>query len=222
MLRFRYKALRAATALVLGIGLTTPIAAPAANAAAGQPGPIQLQNALLTAADLPKGYLPHASSSTRLVSNVASDTNICDHKIPQSHVNLATTSFIRVPGPMMFETLSETGPSAARAIVAAIATAPRLCRNVHNVRGSAIAGNLHLSANLHLTALRVPRLGDASAALAFTVRPAGLNTTVQGKLISVARGSVTVTILLLNTPRNDQRELNLIATTAVRKLDRVL
>jgi len=70
--------------------------------------------------------------------------------------------------------------------------------------------------------LRVPRLGDASAGLAFTVRPAIAGLTIQGKLISVARRGITVTILLVDSPRDDRSELNVIAAGAIRKLDRTL
>jgi hypothetical protein len=198
-----------------GLALVAPVSPPAANAAvARRPAPIHLQNALLTTADLPRGYAAGASGSTTLVSNLSVDTNICDHHISHNSLNSAQATFIRgVPGPMLFETLSVTGPRAARAIVAAVAAAPRLCRH------SSAPG---VAAGMRFAPLRVPRLGDASAGLAFTVRPLPLKMTVQGKLISVARGGVAVTILLVNSPRNDQRELNLIAAGAIRKLDRVL
>jgi len=152
-----------------------------------------------------------------IVSDLSTDTNICDHRISHGHTNTAQATFIRgIPGPMLFETLSATGPRTARAIVAGIAAAPRLCRNLHDASAAGMA------ATLRLYPMRVPRLGDASAGLAFTMRPAAVNMTIQGKLISVARRGVTVTVLLVNSPRNDQRELNLIAAEAIRKLDRVL
>jgi hypothetical protein len=212
MLNFRYKVLGA---LAAGLALAAPIAAPAANAAL--PRPVHLRNALLTAADLPRGYSPGASGSMALVSDLSTDTNICDHRVSHGQVNTAQATFIRgIPGPMLFETLSATGPRTARAIVAGIAAAPRLCRNLDDANGSGMAASLRLSP------MRVPRLGDASAGLTFTVRPAAVDLTIQGKLISVARRGITVTILLVNSPRNDQRELNLIAAGAIRKLDRVL
>lgn len=213
MLKFRYKA----AVLAAGLALTAPIAVPAAHAAADvrRPGPVHLQNALLTTADLPRGYAPNAGGSMAIVSDLSTDTNICDHQVSHGQVNTAQATFIRgIPGPMLFETLSATGPRTARAIVAGIATAPRRCKSFNDASGSGMA------AGLRLYPMRVPHLGDASAGLAFTVRPAAVNLTIQGKLISVARRGITVTILLVNSPRNDQRELNLIAANAIRKLDR--
>jgi len=228
MLKFRYKSLRIASALMAGLALSAPVVAPvaalAANAArpAGpaavvHPAPVHLQDALLTAADLPRGYSPSAGGSMAIVSDLSTDTNICDHRVSHGHVNTAQATFIRgIPGPMLFETLSATGPRTARAIVAGIAAAPRLCKSFNDASGSGMASSLGLYP------MRVPRLGDASAGLTFTVRPAAVNMTIQGKLISVARRGITVTILLVNSPRNDQRELNLIAANAIRKLDRAL
>ena len=220
MPKFPYKALVIGASLV-GLALI-PAPADAATvplrpAAVVHPAPVHLQNALLTAADLPPGYSPNSGGSMAIVSDLSTDTNICDHRVSHGHVNTAQAAFIRgIPGPMLFETLSATGPRTARAIVAGIAAAPRLCRNFNDASGSG------MEANLRLYPMRVPRLGDASAGLVFTVRPAAVDMTIQGKLISVARRGITVTILLVNSPRNDQRELNLIAADAIRKLDRVL
>jgi hypothetical protein len=224
MLKFRYKSVRIAPALMAGIALSAMVAGPAANAApldrsaaAVHPGPVHLQDALLTAADLPSGYAPNAGGSMAVVSDLSTDTNICDHRVSQGHTNTAQAAFIRgIPGPMLFETLSATGPRRARAIVAGIAAAPRRCKSFNDASGSGMA------AGLRLYPMRVPRLGDASAGLAFAVRPAAVTMTIQGKLISVARRGVTMTILLVNSPRNDQRELTVIAADAIRKLDRTL
>jgi hypothetical protein len=206
MLKFRYKVLGG---LMAGLLLAAaPLAADAAL-----PRPVPLRNALLTAADLPGGYSSDASGSMAFVSDLATDTNICDRQVSHGSVNTAQATFIRgIPGPMLFETLSATGPRMARAIVAGIAAAPHRCRNLNDAGGAAV---------LRLSPMRVPRLGDAAAGLAFTVRPAAVNMTIQGRLISVARRGVTVTILLVNAPGKDQRSLNLIAATAIRKLDRV-
>ena len=77
--------------------------------------------------------------------------------------------------------------------------------------------------DLRVYPLRAPRLGDASAGIRFVVRPPGTGMTIEGSLISVARRGVAATILLINYPRGgNPRELNRIATTAIRKLDRVL
>lgn len=226
MLKFRYKAVKVASALMAGLALSAPMtlsAAPAASAAPApstlQPGPVRLQDALLTSADLPAGYSPSAGGSMAVVSDLGTDTNICDHRVSShGHVSTAQATFIRgIPGPMLFETLAATGPRTARAIVAGIAAAPRLCKSFND--GGPHSG---MQARLTLHPLRVPRLGDASSGVTFTVRPAGVDMTIQGKLISVARRGVIVTILQLNAPRRDQRELNMIAATAIRKLDRVL
>jgi hypothetical protein len=234
MLKFRYKSLRIAAALMAGLAVPAAVAAPAMAgvavpaaaaapaataalpepAAVVHPAPAHLQNALLTAADLPPGYSPNAGGSTALVAGLSTDTNICDHQVSHGQVRTAQAAFVRgIPGPMLFETLSATGPRTARAIVAGIAAAPRLCRNFNDAGGAAI---------LRLYPMRAPRLGDASAGLAFTVRPAAVTMTIHGRLVAVARRGVTVTIVLVNSPRNDQRELNLIAAGAIRKLDRVL
>jgi len=215
MLKFRYKSLGIVAALA-GFAIYAP-AAGAASPTALRPGPVHLQDALLTAADLPSGYAPNAGGSMAIVSDLSTDTNICDHRVSHGQVNTAQAAFIRgIPGPMLFETLSATGPRTARAIVAGIATAPRRCKSFTDAGGSGMA------AALRLYPMRVPRLGDASAGLAFSVRPAAVNMTIQGKLISVARRGITVTILLVNSARNDQRELYLIAAEAIRKLDRSL
>src|SRR4051794_24483137 len=137
MLKFRYKSLRMVSVLIAGLTLAAPVAAPAANAALPDRPPtvvhlvpVHLRNALLTAADLPRGYAPNASGSMALVSDLSTDTNICDHRVSHGHASTAQATFIRgIPGPMLFETLSATGPRTARAIVAGIAAAPRLCRN---------------------------------------------------------------------------------------------
>ena len=211
MLKFRYKSLWMVSALMAGIAILPPAAA------AGLPGPVHLQDALLTAADLPSGYAPNAGGSMAIVSDLSTDTNICDHRVSHGHANTAQAAFLGgIPGPMLFETLSATGPRTARAIVAGIASAPRRCRNFNDAGGTGMASALRLSP------LRVPHLGDASAGLAFTVRPAAVTMTIQGKLISVARRGITVTILLVDSPRDDRSELNVIAAGAIRKLDRTL
>ncbi|MFF5288419.1 hypothetical protein [Paractinoplanes globisporus] len=213
-----------------GLALAVPTtfsAAPAASAAVSdaaateagglRPGPIRLQDGLLSASDLPRGYSPAIGGTMAAVSDLGADSNICDHQVSShGHVATAQATFIHgIPGPMLFETLSATGPRTARAIVAGIAAAPRLCKSFNDgVPGSA------MRARLTISPLRVPRLGDASAGLSFMVRPAGVNMTIQGRLISVARRGVAVTILLVNSPQGNQRELNLIAATAIRKLDR--
>jgi len=207
MLKFRYKSLWMVSALMAGIAILPPAAA------AGLPGPVHLQDALLTAADLPSGYAPNAGGSMAIVSDLSTDTNICDHRVSHGHANTAQAAFLGgIPGPMLFETLSVTGPRTARAIVAGIASAPRRCKSL----------NSGTAAGLRLYPMRVPRLGDASAGLAFTVRPAAVTMTIQGKLISVARRGITVTILLVDSPRDDRSELNVIAAGAIRKLDRTL
>ena len=219
MLKFRYKSLGMVAAVMAGLAIFVPAAdaAPPGRPVALHSGPVHLQDALLTAADLPSGYAPNAGGSMAIVSDLSTDTNICDHRVSHGHTNTAQAAFIRgIPGPMLFETLSVTGPRTARAIVAGIATAPRRCKSFNDASGSGMA------AALRLYPMRVPRLGDASAGLAFTVRPGAVNMTIQGKLISVARRGITVTILLVNSPRNDQRELNLIAAGAIRKLDRIV
>jgi hypothetical protein len=216
MLKFRYNSLGIVAAVVAGLAIFVP-AADASPPAALRPGPVHLQDALLTAADLPSGYAPAAGGSMAIVSDLSTDTNICDHRVAHGHTNTAQAAFLRgIPGPMLFETLSATGPRTARAIVAGIAAAPRRCKSFTDADGSGMA------AALRLYPMRVPRLGDASAGLAFSVRPAAVNMTIQGKLISVARRGITVTILLVNSARDDQRELYLIAAEAIRKLDRTV
>jgi hypothetical protein len=229
MLRFHNKTVTAALALIAGTTLVSPMpakaapasisAVPGAAAVALPPGPARLKNALLTADDLPRGYAPSNSGYLSTVSSFGTDTNICDHKIgSQKHTPTAQAVFIRgMPGPMLFETLSVTGARTARAIVTGIAAAPRLCKSVND--SSAGPG---MQAQLQFFPLRAPRLGDASSGMRFIVRPAATNLVIQGKLISVARGNVAVTILLINSANRDQRELNLVATTAIRKLDRVM
>jgi hypothetical protein len=159
------------------------------------------------------------SGYTGTIAGMSTDTNICDHKI-SSHGQGATAqaAFIRgIPGPMVFETLTLTGPRTARAIVAGIASAPRLCKSFNDAPGSSPASSLQLSP------LRVPRLGDAASGVRFRLRPAGpMTLDIQGALISVARRGVSVTIVQVNGSRADQRELYRIALTAIRKLDRTM
>jgi hypothetical protein len=195
------------------------LSGPTVASVALPPGPGRLAEALLTANDLPRGYAPSSSGYLSSVSSLGADTNICDHKISsQNHTATAQAVFVRgLPGPMLFETLSATGARTARAIVTGIAAAPRLCKTFN--AGSPGSG---MQAQLQFFPLRAPRLGDASAGMRFVVRPAATNMVIQGKLISVARGDVAVTILIINAPDRGQRELNLVAATAIRKLDRVM
>ncbi|WP_433381896.1 hypothetical protein ACQPZX_17935 [Actinoplanes sp. CA-142083] len=199
-------------------GTAAPGAA-APGAAHLRPGLPRLQDALLAPADLPRGYAPTMSGYTGTIAGLSTDTNICDHKI-SSHGGGATAqaAFIRgIPGPMLFETLSATGPRTARAIVAGIAAAPRLCKSFNDAPGSSVASGLQL------VPLRVPRLGDASAAIRFRMRPAGaMGMDIRGTLISIARRGVSVTIVQVNGSRTDQREMYRVAITAIRKLDRAM
>lgn len=239
MMKFRYKAVETAAGLIAGIALTVPAGALPASAASAAalpgaevvaattaaapgsapalpPSPMRLKAALLKASDLPRGYAPTTSDSLATVSQIGTDTNICDHRVT-SHgpVSTAQAAFIRgLPGPMLFETLSATGPRTARAIVSGIAAAPRICRSIKGSHGDGM--------DMRIYPLRAPRLGDASAGVRFVIQPPATNMTISGSLISVARGSVAATILLINPQGGGQRELNQIATTAIRKLDHVL
>jgi hypothetical protein len=241
---FQYKTVKVAAALISGLALVAP-AAPAgaalphrltADASAGRfleatpgtgatglrPGLPRLRDALLTPGDLPRGYAPTMSGYTGTIAGLSTDTNICDHKI-SSHGAGATAqaAFIRgIPGPMLFETLTLTGPRTARAIVAGIAAAPRLCKSFPHAAGSSPVSGLQLAP------VRVPRLGDASSAIRFRVRPAGpmgpMAMDIRGILISVARRGVSVTLVQVNGSRADERELYRVAVTAIRKLDRAM
>ncbi|HEX5203935.1 MAG TPA: hypothetical protein VFW27_28745 [Actinoplanes sp.] len=248
---FQYKTVKVAAALISGLALVAP-AAPAgaalphrltADASAGRfleatpgtgatglrpgatglrPGLPRLREALLTPGDLPRGYAPTMSGYTGTIAGLSTDTNICDHKI-SSHGAGATAqaAFIRgIPGPMLFETLTLTGPRTARAIVAGIAAAPRLCKSFPHAAGSSPVSGLQLAP------VRVPRLGDASSAIRFRVRPAGpmgpMAMDIRGILISVARRGVSVTLVQVNGSRADERELYRVAVTAIRKLDRAM
>jgi hypothetical protein len=224
MPKFQHKTVRVASALVSGLALLAPAATPAVaalptttTAAVVRPATPRLQDALLTAADLPRGYAPTMSGYMGTIAGLSTDTNICDHKISSSGAGTtAQAAFIQgIPGPMLFETLTATGPRAARAIVAGIAAAPRLCKSFGQGPGSSPASGLELAP------LRVPRLGDAASGIQFRLRPAGpMAMTIQGKLISIARRGVSVTIVQVNPARNDRHGLNRIALTAIRKLDR--
>ncbi|WP_433306930.1 hypothetical protein ACQP2F_22120 [Actinoplanes sp. CA-030573] len=201
---------------------SAPLQAAPASApfqAAPAPGPFQLRDALLDASDLPRGYAPSSSGYMSAVSDLSGDTNICDHRVASpGHSPTAQAVFLRgIPGPMLFETLTGTGPRTARAIVAGIAAAPRRC---HAFNDGAPDGAMQ--SQLQLFPMRVPRLGDASSGIRFSVRPAATNLVIQGRLISIARRGVAVTIILINAGPHDQRDLNTIAAAAVRKLDRAL
>jgi hypothetical protein len=186
----------------------------AGAAAGGIGGPARLRAALLGARDLP-GYSPTTSGYVSTVSSLSTDTNICDHKVgSQAHTPSAQAAFIGgIPGPMLFETLSVTGARTARAIVAGIAAAPRLCRSFN---GSAVGMNTQL----RISSAPAPRLGDASSAVRFVVRPAATTMVIEGNLISVARGNVAVTLIQING--GSRREFETVAAAAIRKLDRVM
>jgi hypothetical protein len=228
MPKFHHKTVKAAAALMSGLALVAPAAAPVGAVAPHAPAAHYLEAspsssvprldaALLSPRDLPAGYAPTVSGYSSTVAGLSTDTNICDHRI-SSHGQgpAAQATFIRgLPGPMLFETLSATGPRTARAIVAGIAHAPRLCSSFNSGQpGSAM--------KLRLAPLRVPRLGDASSGIRFSVRPSAFGMTIDGRLIAVARRGVSVTIVQINSSPRDQREFYAIAATAIRKLDRAL
>jgi hypothetical protein len=239
MPKIGYKSVKLAVTVAAGLALTTPVpavASPPAPAAPGAPAtasapalaplsvasrPKRLIAALLAPADLPPGYRPLVGSTgTSMMGDISTDADICDQRIATSpgihRSETAGVAFSRDGGPMLFENLTVTGPRSARAIVAGVASAPRLCPSVLTSLPS--SGQ---QARLLIRPLRVPRLGDAAAGVAFTVTFPALNLTVQGKMITVAYRDVATTIMLIGVPQTSPREATAIAAAAVRKLHRI-
>ncbi|WP_213004310.1 hypothetical protein [Paractinoplanes toevensis] len=184
--------------------------------------PKRLTAALLATTDLPPGYQPMlGSTGTSMMGDISTDADICDHRVATSagirKSETAGVAFTRTGGgPMLFESLTVTGPRAARALVAGVASAPRLCPSVLTSIPS--SGQ---RARLLIRPLRVPRLGDAAAGVAFTVTFPAVNLTVQGKMITVAYRDVATTIMLIGVPQTSPREATAIAAAAVHKLQRI-
>ncbi|MET3424491.1 hypothetical protein BJ973_003703 [Actinoplanes tereljensis] len=185
------------------------------------PRPRRLTAALLTIKDLPEGYQPLVGTTgTSMMGDISTDADICDKRvgptvgIPKSET--ANAGFSKNGGPMLFESLTVTGPRTAHALVAGLASAPRLCPSMLTTVPS--SGQ---QARLRIRPLRVPRLGDAAAGLAFSVTFPALKLTVQGKLITVAHRDVALTIMVIGVPATSPREANAITAAAVRKLQRM-
>lgn len=118
-------------------------------------------------------------------------------------------------GPILIEALNPAGDAAARAVVTAVADAPRRCPTYDEGRpGTPDA--LHMATY----PLTVPRLGNKSAGVRFEVEINSPRVTVHGKMIAVSVRGVALTVLLANLEEPDQGELVGIARKAVQKVNR--
>jgi hypothetical protein len=233
-----YKSVKSAVAVAACVALAAPVpafASPAASTSSGAaaaasapaltsvavaPRPNRLTAALLSTRDLRGAYqIMAGGGAMSMMGDISTDANICDQQFGQSSgvhsTQAAGVAFTKNGGPMLFEALAVTGSRAARRIVAGVATAPRRCPSV--LTNIPTSGQ---QVRLAITPLRVPRLGDAAAGLAFTVRLPNIGLLVHGKMISVAVNGVAVTIMLIGVPQTTPQEANAIAMTAVRKLQR--
>lgn len=231
MLKSRYKTLKAAVVVTAGLAIATPMPAiassagssPAEEAAAASapalvpvavsPAPKRLKSALLAEKDLP-GYQLLFDDNGTSAADINTDVDSCDQRpgTKAGRTETAEISFVKDGfGPLLIENLTVTGPGPARAMIAGLAAAPRKCPTVKlKLFGQAVT--------MKLTPLRVPRLGDAAAGIAFMVKLPDRKTPEPGKLIAVAYQGVVVNILLTGTHQPGPSEATAIATTAVRKL----
>ncbi|MEU4240722.1 hypothetical protein [Actinoplanes sp. NPDC026619] len=240
MRKIGYKSVRLAVAAVGAVVLAAPVPALASPAAAAQAGaataasapgfasvavaprPRPLTGALLTTNDLPAGYQTMTGGSgMSMMGDINTDADICDQHIGTSagvhRGRTAAAAFAKNGlGTMLFESITSTGPRAALDIVDGVAIAPHQCPTVlTNVPASGQA------IRLRLTPLRVARMGDAAAGVAFTAKLPAVGMTVQGKMIAVAYRGTALTIMLIGTAPVTPQEANAIAITAARKLQRL-
>lgn len=238
MRKIGYKSVSIAVIAFSAVALAAPVPAVASAAASASAGaataasaagfasvavaarPRPLSTALLTTDDLPGGYrtMVGGAGGMSMMADINTDANICDQHIGTTvhKGQSAAAAFVKNGmGSMLFESLASTGPRGAREIVRGVAVAPRQCPTVlTNVPTSG------QRARLRLTPLRVPRLGDAAAGLAFTVALPNVGLTVHGKMISVAYRGVALTIMLIGVPQTTPQEAASIAAAAVHKLQR--
>ncbi len=116
-------------------------------------------------------------------------------------------------GPVLIEAINPAGDRAAKAVVDAVADAPRRCPTYDEGRpGTPDA--LHMATY----PLSVPKFGNKSAGVRFEVDLNSPRVTVHGKMIAVSVKGVALTVLLANLEQPDQHELEAITRTAVRKM----
>ncbi|MEU7908920.1 hypothetical protein [Actinoplanes sp. NPDC049118] len=219
--------LPAAIAVSAGIGLSATavdaaasprVAASPASAArtshAEQPGRLskRLLDALLTKSDLPAGF----ATLTDPAKADPSTVDACNKPIKPAPDGKPADSvqvmFMKEKdNTVLFESLTATGDKAARAVVADYADAPRRCRAITLDKGDD---------EIRMTQfpLRVPRLGDAATGIRFVMKMKEPETTMHGKMVVVASGDISATIMVLGLTKPDQGEVEKIAAAAVEKL----
>ena len=174
---------------------------PSATAQGDGIRPEQLRAVLLKAADLPGGYRQLASP-TILQSNVLAPQDMgepCTTNLGPLGPSATRTRGLsanviwmkRDTGPFVSETLAAGDPRIARAFVAAIADRLRRCSTL-KIR-LAEPGDRLIATQ---TPLSMPQFGDASSALAFSIRVSENSPAVHGKLLAFAKGRVAGAVVL--------------------------
>jgi hypothetical protein len=225
-------------------GTASPASAAAAHrsSVSADPGPRQLRAALLTVADLPPGYrkltlpggmhsaltgpdtmmgpdtggTPLSAATAMLASRIARPASEAARLGVAARdtrtTPMALAAFIKGDeGPLLMQAIIGTGDEVARDFVATVEKMAACCPVI-------VSDDLRIT----LRPMRgVPRLGDASLALAMTVtiRQEGFDLTVRGNLVVLAYDGVYEEIVQVGTPESmrDSR-FPRIARTAFSKL----
>jgi hypothetical protein len=197
--------LKAGLIAVMVIGSAHP-------ASAAPPDPLRrLHAALLTVEDLPPGF-ESADEWNDLDRPGAPDPDICADPVAVGSVAnrpgiTAYTSFFGTRnGPLLYEILIAAGPAKARALVAAVAAAPRRCPVV---RVGDLAMTVRRSA--------APEVGERASAVLVETRT---EPPIRTRLIVFAEGGVTAVIMAVGAEDAGLRGMHTIALTAAGKLAR--
>jgi hypothetical protein len=184
---------------------------------ADRPGRIskRLKASLLTVSDLPTGYAallePSSDDSTAAVDACNEPVKPAPTGKPADN---AQVMFLRADDTtIVYESLKAVGKKAARAVVADYADAPRRCPTITVDDGGS-------KVRMTQSALRIPRLGDASTGVQFVMDMPKPTPKMHGKMVVVAWRDLSVTLLVISMTKPDQQELEKVAATALGKLRR--
>ncbi|GAA4937857.1 hypothetical protein [Actinoplanes utahensis] len=211
--------LTAALSLTTILGIPAPaVAAPPPEAVAVRgetPDRDRLSDALLGGRELPAGFTPQPDAIDDLFARIAGEITACGKAggLPETTVY---REFVRGAGDeeLLVQTVSAPGMKEARAAVAALGGVLPGCTAFTRA-----AGELPMEMRFALSSYpRAPKIGDATAGIAFVMTVPTLNLAVNGRLLAVAAGAAHTTVLLMTESSPKTADLEAAARTAVGKL----